>query len=450
MNEIKCPKCKEIFKIDEAGYADIVKQVRDEEFRSELRKQEELLKSEKESAVKLAEANTKNAVQAELAKKDNELIQLKAKVSSLKDENKSTVRLAEEKARNILNDELAKKNSELLTLKSEKVQFEIKLKAEKEKEVSELTAKLDSAEIEKKLAVSEAVGKVEKEREELRLEIAQKDLEKTSLKDAYELKLKVCEDEIKRINDMKARLSTKMVGETLEQHCQNEFNRVRTMSFPNAKFNKDNDSKSGSKGDFIYREDDDTGNEVISIMFEMKNENDTTAAKKKNEDFFKELDKDRREKKCEYAVLVSLLEAENELYNGGIVDVSYEYNKMFVIRPQFFLPIIGLLRNAALNSLKYRAELALVKSQNIDVTNFENQLNDFRDAFGRNYRLASERFADAIKNIDSSIAQLQKTKENLLNSENNLRLANNKAEDLTIKRLTRNNATMAAKFEEVK
>jgi len=410
MKVIKCPKCQERFTLDEAGYADIVKQVRDTEFHAELQKQEAQLKADKENAVKLAEANTKNAVQSELAKKDNEM----------------------------------------LALKSEKEQLELRLKVEKEKEISELKAKLESFETEKKLAVSEAVGRVEKERDELRLTLSEKELEKKSLKETYELQLKVREDEIKRINDMKAKLSTKMVGETLEQHCRIEFNRVRAMSFPNAEFDKDNDASGGSKGDFIYRENDDSGNEIISIMFEMKNESDMTATKKKNEDFFKELDKDRRAKNCEYAILVSLLEADNELYNGGIVDVSHEYPKMFVVRPQFFLPIIGLLRNAAFNSLKYKAELALIRSQSVDVTNFENQLNDFRDAFSRNYRLASERFADAIKHIDNSIAQLQKTKENLLRSEDNLRLANNKADDLTVKRLTRNNPTMAAKFEELK
>jgi len=563
MNEIKCPKCGERFKIDEAGYADIVKQVRDAEFHAELHKQEELLKSEKESAVKLVEANAKNALQIELAKRDGEVVELKSKIASFADEKKSAIQLAEEKTKNTLKDELAKKEAELLTLKSDKDQTELKIKTDKEKEIAELKAKLESTETElrkreellksekesavklaeanakntlqvelakrdgevaelkiklasledekksaiqlaeektknalkdelakkeaellalksdknqtelkirtdkekeiaelkaklesteteKKLAITEAVGRVEKERDELRVVIERKEIEKTSQKEKYEIQIKDRDDTIERLKDMKAKLSTKMVGETLEQHCLIEFNRVRAMSFPNAEFKKDNDASSGSKGDFIYRENDPDGNEIISIMFEMKNENDTTAAKHKNEDFFKELDKDRREKKCEYAVLVSLLEADNELYNGGIVDVSYEYPKMFAIRPQFFLPIIGLLRNAAVNALKYKAELALIRSQNIDVTNFENQLNDFRDAFGRNYRLASERFADAIKNIDNSIAQLQKTKENLLSSENNLRLANNKAEDLTVKRLTRGNPTMTEKFEQLK
>ena len=454
MKEIKCPKCKEKFTIDEAGYADIVKQVRDDEFHAELHKQEELLKSDKESAVKLVEANTKNALQNELSKKDGKLVELKTKLSSLEEEKESAVKLAEEKTKNRLKDELAKKEAELLEIKAEKDQAELKLKSEKEKEIAELKAKLESSDTEKKLALSEAVGKIEKERDELRVELAGKESEKklieTSLKDKYETQIKDREDTIERLKDMKAKLSTKMVGETLEEHCQIEFNRVRAMSFPNARFGKDNDASSGSKGDFIYRESDNDGNEIISIMFEMKNENDTTTTKKKNVDFFKELDKDRREKNCEYAVLVSLLEADNELYNGGIVDVSYEYEKMFVVRPQFFLPIIGLLRNAAFNSLKYKAELALVKSQNIDITNFEDNIEAFKSGFARNYELASRKFKTAIDEIDKTIKSLEKTKENLLRSEDNLRLANNKAEDLTIKRLTRGNSTMTAKFEELK
>jgi len=316
----------------------------------------------------------------------------------------------------------------------------------------ELSKREKVYEIEKKLAVSEAVVNVEKERDKLLMELTAKESEakliENSLKEKYEHQIKDRDDAIERLKDMKTKLSTKMVGETLEQHCMTEFNRVRSMSFPNAEFNKDNDRSTGSKGDFIYREKDDAGNEIISIMFEMKNESDITATKQKNESFFKELDKDRREKGCEYAVLVSLLESDSELYNTGIVDVSYEYSKMFVVRPQFFLPIIGLLRNAANDALKYKAELAVIKNQSVDVTNFENQLNDFRDAFGRNYRLASERFKAAIDGIDKSIDQLQKTKENLLRSEDNLRLANNKAEDLTVKKLTRNNPTMSAKFAE--
>ncbi|MCL2365143.1 MAG: DUF2130 domain-containing protein [Defluviitaleaceae bacterium] len=452
MNEIKCPKCNEKFTIDEAGYASIVKQVRDDEFHAELQKQEALLKSDKANAVKLAEANVKNAMQEALAERDNELVLIKTKLASVNAERDNAISLAEQKMKNNLMDELSKKESELLSIRHTMEQNELKIKTENDRALHDLKNKLNATETEKKLAVSEAVDEVKRECERLRLELQQKEMEKASIKERHESEIKVREDEIKRINDMKARLSTKMVGETLEQHCQIEFNRVRAMSFPNATFKKDNESSadSKSKGDFIFRDHDLDGNEIISIMFEMKNENDTTATKKKNEDFYKELDKDRREKACEYAVLVSLLEADNELYNGGIVDVSHEYPKMFVVRPQFFLPMIGLLRNAALNALQYKAELALVRTQNIDVTHFENRLNDFREAFGRNYRLASERFSDAIKNIDNSIAQLQKTKENLLNSENNLRLANNKADDLTVKKLTHNNPTMTDKFNNLK
>ncbi|MCL1880159.1 MAG: DUF2130 domain-containing protein [Actinomycetia bacterium] len=453
MNEIKCPKCGEKFKIDEAGYADIVRQVRDAEFHSDVQKQENLLKSEKESAIKLAEANVKNALQAEIAEKDSELTELKTKLGSLESDKRTAIKLAEEQVRNSLQGELAKKDSELLELKAEKDQVELKIKAEKEREVAVLKSKLESAETEKKLALSEAISKAEKERDGLRVKLASEESEKklieTSLKEKYEIQIKDRDDTIERLKDMKSKLSTKMVGETLEQHCQVEFNRIRAMSFPNAEFKKDNDASSGSKGDFIYSENDADGSEIISIMFEMKNENDTTATKHKNEDFFKELDKDRREKNCEYAVLVSLLEADNELYNGGIVDVSYEYPKMFVIRPQFFLPIIGLLRNAAFNSLEYRKELALARNQNIDITNFEDKINQFKEGFARNYELASRRFKTAIDEIDKTIDHLQKTKDALLSSENNLRLANNKAEDLTIKRLTRGNRTMMEKFEEL-
>jgi len=325
--------------------------------------------------------------------------------------------------------------------------------AERDVEIAELRAKLTATETEKKLAVTEAVGAVEKQRDQLAGELKLKDTEAqiqaSSLKNKYEDELKNKDEMIAYYKDMKAKLSTKMIGETLEQHCEIEFEKLRATAFKNATFGKDNDASSGSKGDYIYRETDEHGTEIISIMFEMKNENDETATKKTNESFLKELDKDRREKNCEYAVLVSLLEIDNELYNTGIVDKSHIYDKMYVVRPQFFIPIITLLRNAALNSMQYKSELALVRSQNIDVTNFESQLNDFRDSFGRNYRLASEKFATAIDSIDKSIAQLQKTKENLLRSEDNLRIANNKADELTVKKLTRGNPTMQAKFTEL-
>ncbi|MBC7512240.1 DUF2130 domain-containing protein [Candidatus Saccharibacteria bacterium] len=431
MNEILCPHCKKAFKVDEAGFADILKQVRDHEFENELREREQLLQRDKEQAIKLAEANTKNELQAEVAKRDAELAELKAG-----------------------------KNAEITQLQSERQALLAELKAEKDAEIARLVAEVQSGETQKKLAVTEAVISAEKERDRLANELRSKDTEQrlleTSLKEKFagELKtkddiIKLKDDEIALRKDMKAKLSTKMVGETLEQHCEVEFNRLRATGFQNAYFEKDNDASSGSKGDYIYRETDEAGNEIISIMFEMKNEGDETATKKKNEDFLKELDKDRTEKNCEYAVLVTLLESDNELYNSGIVDMSHRHQKMYVIRPQFFIPMITLLRNAALNSMKYKSELALVKSQNVDVTNFEGQLNDFRESFGRNYRLASEKFKAAVDNIDKSIIQLQKTKENLIRSEDNLRIANNKADELSVKKLTKNNPTMAAKFSDL-
>jgi len=391
MNDIICPNCKKVFKVDEAGFADILKQVRDEEFNKELKERERMFAYDKTNSVKLAEANIKNALQTDLAKKDAEIADMKLKINS--------------------------------------------------------------AEIEKKLAVTEAVNSVEKERDDLKVKIQSKDnemqLREVSLKDKYENELKLKDEMVERYKDMKLKLSTKMVGETLEQHCEIEFNKLRATAFQNAYFEKDNDAKTGSKGDYIYRETDRNNNEIISIMFEMKNEGDETATKKRNEDFLRELDKDRAEKKCEYAVLVTLLEAENELYNTGIVDVSHKYPKMYVVRPQFFIPIITLLRNASMNSLKYKSELALVRNQNIDITNFEDKIHKFKDGFAKNYDLASRKFKIAIEEIDKTIDHLQKTKDALLSSENNLRIANNKTEDLTIKRLTRGNPTMTAKFAQL-
>jgi hypothetical protein len=325
--------------------------------------------------------------------------------------------------------------------------------ATKDTEIQGLKAKLDAIEVAQKLAITEAVSTVEKERDELKGGLERAELEKQlaekSLKDKYETQIKDRDDAIERLRDMKARLSTKMVGETLEQHCETAFNRIRATAFPMAYFEKDNDARAGSKGDYIFRDSDEAGTEVVSIMFEMKNENDKTASKKKNEDFLKDLDNDRTAKGCEYAVLVSLLEPDSELYNSGIVDVSHRYRKMYVVRPQFFIPIITLLRNAAHNSLKYRTELALVKAQNIDITNFENELEEFKTGFARNYELASRKFKTAIEEIDKTIDHLQKTKDALLGSENNLRLANNKADDLTVKKLTKGNPTMAEKFAEL-
>ena len=425
MNEIICPNCKKAFKVDEAGFAEILKQVRDHQFEEELQERLRLAEKEKDSEIELNKEKFKNYLQEQLSKKDAEISQLKS-VSELKI--------------------------------TEKV-------SQKEKEILELKAKIENAETEKKLAISEVVQKVEKEKSnleneknELNNKLKNKDLEKElsekSLKEQFTEKLrskdeiiKYKDEEIDRVKEMKARLSTKMLGETLEQHCEIEFNKLRATAFQNVYFEKDNDSRSGSKGDFIYREFDDSGNEIISIMFEMKNEADLTAAKKRNEDFFRELDKDRTEKKCEYAVMVSLLEAENEFYNCGIVDVSHRFSKMYVVRPQFFIPIITLLRNAAMNSLQYKKELALVKNQNIDITNFEEKIDSFKQGFAKNYELASRQFKTAVDEIDKTITHLQKTKDALLSSVNNLRLANNKAEDLTIKKLTYGNPTMKAKFD---
>lgn len=413
MNKITCPKCKEDFKIDDAGFADILKQVRDHQFEKELDDRLMIAKKEKEDAVKLAEANMRNTLQADLAKKDKELTELKAE-----------------------------KELEL-----------VEFLAKKESEIADMKSKIDSAETKKKLAVTEAVNSVEKERDGFKGKLENKEqeiqLREVSLKEKYENELKSKDEIIERYKDLKLKLSTKMVGETLEQHCEVEFNKLRATGFQDAYFEKDNDAKTGSKGDYIYRETDKAGNEIISIMFEMKNEGDETTTKKKNEDFLRELDKDRKEKKCEYAILVTLLEAENELYNTGIVDISHKYHKMYVVRPQFFIPIITLLRNAAMNSLKYKAELALIRNQNIDITNFEDNVNKFKEGFAKNYDLASRKFKTAIEEIDKTINHLQKTKDALLSSENNLRLANNKAEDLTIKKLTRGNTTMTTKFEKL-
>ncbi len=420
MNEIICPNCKKAFKIDEAGFADIVKQVRDHQFEEELTKRLELAENDKQSAIQLAEAKLKNTLQEDLAKKDKEILEL-----------------------------IAKSEREI----SEKL-------ATKEAEIAQVSAKLNNAELEKKLSIAEAVKQIEKERDALANDVKTKELEKINIESILKQQLitelqgkdaiiQFKDEEIARVKDMKAKLSTKMIGETLELHCENEFNKLRSIAFPKAYFEKDNDSRSGSKGDYIYRENDEHGNEIISIMFEMKNESDTTATKKRNEDFLKELDKDRTEKKCEYAILVSMLEAESEFYNTGIVDVSHRHPKMFVVRPQFFIQIITLLRNAALNAMQYKAELALVRSQNIDITNFEEKVNKFKEGFARNYDLASRKFHEAIDGIDKTIKELEKTKSALLSSENNLRLANEKTEDLTIKKLTHNNPTMKVKFDEL-
>jgi hypothetical protein len=424
MHEIKCPNCGKTFNLDEAGYADILNQVRNEAFDKALNERLVLAEQDKKTAIELAETKIASEMEKIAAKKDAEIERLKVEI-------KTSAELIQATVTGELKDAAAKKDAEIARLKEE----------------------LKSADIAKQLALKEALGTVEKERDDLKRDLEAKDAEQrllqSSLKEKYETQIKDRDDAIERLKDMKAKLSTKMVGETLEQHCEIEFSKIRTTAFPLAYFEKDNDARTGSKGDYIFRETDDAGTELISIMFEMKNESDETSTKKKNEDFFKELDKDRNEKGCEYAILVSLLEPNNELYNGGIVDVSYRYPKMYVIRPQFFIPMITLLRNAAQNSLKYKSELALVKAQNIDIANFEDELNSFKDAFGKNYELASRKFQTAIDEIDKSIDHLQKTKDALLSTDRNLRLANEKAQDVTIKKLTRGNPTMAAKFAEL-
>jgi hypothetical protein len=461
VNEIICPHCGKAFKIDEAGYADILKQVRDSEFEQQLHKRLELAEQDKRNAVELAKAKVANELQKAAAAKDAEIQELKAKLDSGEVARKLAVTealSAVEKERDALANELeqAKHDKQAASKLAEaRLVNELqKAAAPKDAEIQNLKAKLDAIQVAQRLEITEAVSAVEKERDELKSSLERAELEKKlaekSLKDKYETQIKDRDDAIERLRDMKARLSTKMVGETLEQHCETEFNRIRATAFPRAYFEKDNDARAGSKGDYIFRDSVEAGTEIVSIMFEMKNESDETAAKKKNEDFLKELDKDRTEKSCEYAVLVSLLEPDNELYNSGIVDVSHRYPKMYVVRPQFFIPIITLLRNAAQNSLRYKTELALVKAQNIDITNFENELEAFKTGFARNYELASKKFKTAIEEIDKTIDHLQKTKDALLGSENNLRLANNKADDLTVKKLTKGNPTMAAKFAELK
>ena len=427
MPEIKCPKCGEVFTVDESGYAAIVAQVRDAEFHDAVRERIEQLNREKQNELKLVENK------AEMDKAQS-LASLNLEISNLK--------------------------AQLITLGKDKDLEKARSVSGLQQEIEKLKAQILAGDKDKQLAVAAAVTSkndeiVARDRQIAELNIKLRETAKDtlvkeqSLKENYELKLKEKDTQIEFYKDLKAKMSTKMVGETLEQHCEIEFNKLRATGFQKAYFEKDNDAKTGSKGDYIYRESTEEGVEFISIMFEMKNEMDTTASKKKNEDFFRELDKDRQEKGCEYAVLVSLLEADNELYNCGIVDVSYKYPKMYVIRPQFFISMITLLRNAALNSVQYRKQLAEYKNQNIDISNFEAEMNDFKDKFGRNYQLASDKFRKAIEEIDKTIDHLQKTKDALLSSENNLRLANNKAQDLTVKRLTKNNPTMAQKFAEL-
>lgn len=428
MHEIKCPHCGTTFTIDEANYADILNQVRTSEFNQEIHDRLEQIKIQHKSEIALTEEKSQNQLQKELSKMEQVIANLKAKID-------------------------ASKQSEIIAI----ADVEMKMREdiiERDKQIALLNNKLQSLEDNKKLELNQALSQKDKELLETqhKVELLQKEteIEKASIKEKFELELKQKEETIAFYKDFKAKQSTKMIGESLEQHCEIEFNKLRMTAFRNASFSKDNDAKSGSKGDYIYRENDENGIEIISIMFEMKNEEDQTSTKKKNEHFFKELDKDRNEKKCEYAILVTLLEQDNELYNTGIVDVSYEYEKMYVIRPQFFIPLITLLRNAALNSLQYKQEVALMKEQNTDITNFEDDLNAFKSNFAKNFELASRKFTTAIDEIDKTITHLQKTKEALLSSENNLRIANDKAEDLTVKKLIRKNPTMKAKFDELK
>lgn len=424
MNEIKCPHCGKSFTIDETSYETILKQVRDDEFHKQIKEREEQYKTEKKNEIKLAEANVKAELQKQIAEKDLELANLKNQLENIAEQTKNQM----EKEHN---EELNQKNAEIL----------------------ELTSKIKLNETNNKLEINKAISEKEQKITELtgELELKNKEFElkEKNIKEDYETKIKNKDELIEYYKDFKARQSTKMIGESLEQHCKDSFETLRPL-FPRAYFEKDNNRRSGSKGDFIYRDFDEDGNEIVSIMFEMKNEADETATKHKNEDFLKELDKDRREKNCEYAVLVSLLEIDNDLYNTGIVDVSHKYEKMYVIRPQFFIPLITLIRNLSSKSLEYRKELEIIRGKNIDITHFEEKMNQFKSEFGRNYRLASDRFQKAIDEIDKSIRNLQKTKEALLSSENNLRLANDRAEDLTIKRLTRGNETMKKMFKEAK
>lgn len=459
MQEIRCPNCGEVFQVDETGYNQIARQIRDSEFQKEVERREKELEARKEKDLELIrlqnekeQANSIAEIEATVASKDQLIAQLEARLEASETAKSLAIAQALESKNQELSDE-AKIHAESMYKKDERI-------SELDKRIIELQAKLDASATEMRLAVAEAVEKKNEELSQklseiadLKGELKSKDTESClnvqTLQKQYEDKLKLKEEELEYYKDFKAKQSTKMIGESLEQHCYNQFNSLRMTAFPRAYFEKDNDARTGSKGDFIYRESGEDGTEFISIMFEMKNEADTTATKHRNEDFFKELDKDRNEKGCEYAILVSLLEPDNEFYNNGIVDVSYRYPKMYVVRPQFFIPIITLLRNAALNSLKYRQELQVVRNQQVDILHFEENMQAFKDGFARNYRLASDKFKVAIDEIDKTINHLQKTKEALLSSENNLRLANNKADELTIKKLTKNAPSVREMFEEL-
>lgn len=474
MNEIKCPSCGQVFTVDESDYAAIVQQVRNHEFDEAIRERERVMQREREQAVELAQQKLAAEQQRTLGQKDVEISELKAQVQQALGQKDSEIESLRSQLKAFDNEKTlavqevaAKLEKERDALQAKVAAFETQKQlavqealAAVEKERDALKAQASAFETQKQLAVQEAVTAAERERDRLANEVKLKEIEKAQLEASFKEQMhselqskqeiiRYKDQEIERLRDMKAKLSTKMVGETLEQHCETEFNKLRATAFRSAQFDKDNDASQGSKGDYIFRECDEHGNEIVSIMFEMKNECDQTATKHKNEDFFKKLDKDRTDKGCEYAILVSLLEPESELYNAGIVDVSYRYPKMYVIRPQFFIPMITLLRDAAMNSLEYKAQLQTLKNQNIDITNFEEQINTFKSSFARNYELASRKFQTAIDEIDKTIDHLQKTKDALLSSDRNLRLANDKAEGLTIKKLTRNNPTMKAKFDEL-
>jgi hypothetical protein len=428
MNQIKCPHCSEVFTVDQSSYADILSQVRNQAFHEEIESKVEQLKLLHSKEMVAEQTKFEQAMQEKLNQKNTEILELKQAIT-LSEQAKGAELLERE---NALRESIH----------------------QKEQQIKDLESKIQLLDKDSQIKIQEQLSIKERElldvKNQLELEKKQAELEKQSLRETYQVQIKLKEEEVERYKDFKLKQSTKMLGETLEQHCEIEFNRMRMTAFKNATFEKDNDARTGSKGDYIYREFDEDGIEIISIMFEMKNEGDETATKKKNEAFFKELDKDRNEKKCEYAVLVTLLEADSELYNAGIVDVSYQYPKMYVIRPQFFLPIISLLRNASYNAMEYKREAHLMRQQNIDVSTFEEQLTEFKTSFARNYDLASRKFATAIEEIDKTILHLQKTKDALLSSENNLRLANNKADDLTIKKLVKNNPTMQQKFSDSK
>ena len=421
MNEVKCPNCGTVFEVDDSHYADIVRQVRDKEFEKEKHQLQQLMQAQRDSELKLSQVQSQKIID-----------ELKAQLASLQ-----------------------QSHQQELIIKTQEVQQEFQSSLdEKEKEIASLKQQAKTKEVQNQLEWTQHIQEIQKKYEDVchELELSQKEMasKQLSLKESYETQLRLKDEQIEQIKDFKAKQSTKLLGESLEQHCEASFNQLRATAFQKAYFEKDNDASGGTKGDYIYREVDENGVELVSIMFEMKNQQDNTTSKKKNEDHFKKLDKDRNDKGCEYAVLVSLLEPENETYNYGIVDVSYQYPKMYVIRPQFFIPMITLLRNAATNAMHYKQELNLVRNQNLDISNFEADMNDFKERFSKNYELASRKFQSAIDEIDKSIDHLEKIKKNLISSENNLRLANNKAQDLSIKRLTKNNPTMAKKFEELK